>query len=330
MAARVTSTGSTFVTVVFEPELPLLELQARSMSQFLDPAYVARVIVLDNTERGISSRTWRRIRRLYGGMSELVELIRGDQLSGSIPATGWYSQQVLKLAVSGIVETPTYVTLDAKNHFVRGSGRSDFEAADGRAFAGFHTYETHPLRPKLERVLGYQGLDPALYVSRFTATATPFVLYTDKVRSLIADIERSSGRTFSAEFIRAGLTEYFLYSAWLVAQGETLDELYDPAGIDCPAIWPRGGNVAGVAEAVDAVRARNPALFSVHRTALARMNAQSVALLGELWVDRRLFGSLARARAFVRAYRARYFPAMALKKLRDRRKSRQSRETIDR
>jgi hypothetical protein len=312
---------TTFVSVVFEPELPLLELQARSMAKFLDPSYVARIVVLDNTDSGIPERTRRRIARRYGSLQERVEFMRSSLLIRPPIASGWYSQQVLKLAVSSLVETATYVTLDAKNHFVRESHRSDFEAADGRPFANFHGYETHPHRASLERVLAYKGLNAEQFIPRFGATATPFTLYTDKVRSLIADVERSAGTSFSAEFIREGLTEYFLYSAWLISQGETLEELYDPAGVDCPAIWPRGANVAGVTEAVSAVHARNPAMFSVHRTALARMNAPSVDVLGGLWVERGLFSSPARARGFVRSYRARYFPVVALKKVRDRRRA---------
>ncbi|HWH25851.1 MAG TPA: DUF6492 family protein [Pseudolysinimonas sp.] len=313
---------STFVTVVFEPELPLLELQARSMAKFLDPAYIARIIVLDNTDTGISARAWKRVIREYGSLADRVELVGSTQLAGAMATSGWLSQQVLKLAVSSIVHTPSYVTLDAKNHFVRPSGLSDFEAADGRAFGNFHGYETHPHRSALERVLEYEGLDPARFVSRFGATATPFTLYTDRVAALMADVERRSGTEFSTEFIRARLTEYFLYSAWLVAQGETLEELYDPSGVDCPAIWPRGATVEGVTAALNDVRERDPALFSVHRTALAKMNSRAAATLGGLWVERGLFESASQARSFVRRYRARYFPLVAMKKLRDRRTSR--------
>jgi len=318
MAARDDSPGTTLVTVVFEPELPLLELQATSMARFLDPAYVARIIVLDNTARGIPAAAWTRLKRSYGPFEGLVELMGGKQLSGGVEAAGWYSQQVMKLAVAGIVDTPTYLTLDSKNHFVRAAGARDFEAADGRPRGNFHGYETHPLRPKLERVLAYVGLDPQASISRFGATATPFTLYTDRVLALIADIESSSGRRFADEFIRAGLTEYFLYSAWLLSKGEQLDELYDPSGVDCPAIWPRGANVAGVTKAVTEVHSGNPALFSVHRTALARMDAASVRILTDFWVERGLFDSSSSARGFVRSYRARYFPAMGIKKIRDR------------
>ena len=133
MAARDPSPGTTIVTVVFEPELPLLELQAKSMARFLDPAYAARIIVLDNTAKGMSDRVWNRLWRSYGALGGSVELVSGKSLSGGVEAAGWYSQQVLKLAVSGIVETPTYLTLDSKNHFVRAAGATDFEAANGRA-----------------------------------------------------------------------------------------------------------------------------------------------------------------------------------------------------
>jgi hypothetical protein len=308
----------TLVTVVFEPEVGLLALQGRSFALYLEMDFVARIIVIDNTARGIRPRSWARVLREYGDFAPMVELIRARDVSGMPPAKGWSSQQVLKLTVGQLVATDRYLTLDAKNHLIRTAGRAEFEAEDGRAFANFHTYESHPLRPSLERVLRYVGLDPSESVTRFTATATPFMLYTEFTRELLADLEERSGRRFGEEFIRAKLTEYFLYSSWLVARGHALEVLYDPSGIPCPAIWPKGGNTAGVERALASVTAQNPAMFSVHRTALARMDREATRLLSEFWLSRQLFSSRREVRSFIRAYRVVYVYTMAIKKLRDR------------
>jgi hypothetical protein len=308
----------TIVTVVFEPELPLLRLQARSFARFLDIEVPTKIIVIDNSAKGIGSASWSRVLKEYGSFAPLVELVRAESISGMPPATGWNSQQVLKLAVARRVESDRYLTLDAKNHLIRPTGLADFEAADGRPFGNFHSYAAHPLKPSFERVLSYVGLDPSDSIDRFTATATPFVLYTGFTRQLIDDIEQRSGSTFAEEFIRAKMTEYFLYSAWLIAHGHRLEELYDPAGIQCPAVWPKGANLAGVERALAAVAEHDPAVISVHRTALARMDGAARSRLRDFWLQRKLFDSRAEVTRFVLSYRIRYLRTMAMKKVRER------------
>ena len=310
--------GVTLVTVVFEPELPLLLLQARSMSRYLEPDFVAGILVIDNTARGIPPRLWSSILGEYGALAPVARLLRADDVAVVPRATGWNSQQVLKLAIARSIDTDRYITLDAKNHFIRPSGRADFEAPDGRPYGNFHGYEKHPLRPAFERVFRYLSLDPEASVGHFTATATPFVHFTAPTVELQDYVEGRSGTSFAEAFIAERFTEYFLSSAWLVAQGAILDEVYDPAGIECPAVWPKGASIAGVRAMIDAVEAKDPALVSVHRTPLARMDRPGTAALVDFWVQHGLFASPRAARSFVRRYRARYLRTMVMKKIRER------------
>jgi len=308
----------TIVTVVFEPEIPLLKLQARSFARYLAPEVSARILVIDNTARGMREKLWGSVLAEYGPFASMVELVRADSVSGLPRATGWNLQQVLKLAVARLVATDRYLTLDAKNHLIRRTTVSDLEATDGRPLGNFHSYASHPLKPAFERVMRFAGLDPESRISRFTSTATPFILYSPLVRDLLDDVEARSGRDFATEFIRARLTEYFFYSAWLTAHGYDLDELYDSSGIPCPAVWPKGANVAGVQRALSEIAERDPAMISVHRTALARMDRRATSMLEDLWLERGLFRNRTEVTTFVRTYRVRYVVAMIMKKLRER------------
>src|SRR5262249_23294214 len=156
-----------------------------------------------------------------------VRILRGGDIC-AVPGTiGWTAQQVLKLSVADQLSTEHYVVLDAKNHFIDRAGSSLFVASDGRARATVHGYKNHSLRPMFEHVLAYLGLDPNDYLERFTGTITPFTLDTALVRTMMQDIERSRGRPFADEFVANDLTEFFLYSGWLVANGRSLDQVYE-------------------------------------------------------------------------------------------------------
>jgi hypothetical protein len=127
--------------------------------------------------------------------------------------------------VSKFICTERYLVLDSKTHFVFPLNIEFLEAADGRANINAYSYEAHPLRGDLERVLLYVGLPSGKHVPWFTATVAPFVLYTEVVRGLVADVEARSGCPFAVEFVDKSLTEFFLYGAYLLRKG-SMEELY--------------------------------------------------------------------------------------------------------
>ena len=202
---------SAFVSVVFESEAPLLILQARSMASFLPSTLVNEIVVIDNSVRGLPADVRRDLLRSYGHHSRLVRIVRPTDIRSLPRTTGWRNQQILKLCIAEQLCSERYVVLDAKNHFVRRIQPDFLQACDGRPKVMVHSYESHPLRGELERVLNYLGLDPTEHINRFTATITPFVLNTSLVREMIADIENRTGNRFEEEFVSNDLTEFFLY-----------------------------------------------------------------------------------------------------------------------
>lgn len=295
--------GLAVVSVVFEAEVGLQRLQARSMARFVPPDLVTEIIVIDNSAAGLTTTDADRLRREYGPHQDQVRILRPSEICRVPGATGWRSQQVLKLQVAEQIAARRYVVLDAKNHFVAPLERSFVEAPDGRARVNVYAYETHPLRPSLEHVLRYLGLDPREHVGRFTATVTPFVLDVDLVRALIADVERRSGRPFAQEFVAKELTEFFLYTAWVLATGRSLEEVFDVHQVFCPVVWPKRADIDGVEAAVRRSQEEGAPVFTVHRRALAHLAPAAVTRLAKFWWGRGLFSDVEEAEEFVADFR---------------------------
>jgi hypothetical protein len=307
----------TYVTVVFEEELTLLWLQARSAAVFLPPETVGAIIVIDNTRKGIPAKTRVSVLSAYGDLADRVTILRPNDICSVPSATGWRTQQILKLMVADRVTTDRYVTLDAKNHFVNNVDLDYFVADDGRARVNVYGYVSHPLRVNLERVLHYVELDPAEYVDRFTATVTPFVLDVSTVQRMVADIEKRSGRTFAKEFVEQDLTEFFLYSGWVLSRGETLDGAFDCTQPACATVWPKAANPEGVSAAITASDERRTPVFSVHRRALAVLDPSSAKVLADFWVRCGLFDDPQSASTFVRDFQESYEKAARRQRRRD-------------
>jgi hypothetical protein len=246
-----------------------------------------------------------------------VRVLRPEQVADLPRMVGWRSQQVMKLLVARQLDAERYVALDAKNHFVATPDREFFEAPDGRPRVNAYSYRDHPLRPDLVRVLTYVGLDPAPWIDRFTATVTPFVLDRPTVTALVTDIETRSGRPFAEEFLHHDLTEFFLYSGWLVSQGHDLDKVFDLHQVFCPSVWPRSATPAGVEEAARQARERGTPIFAVHRRAFVQLDAEAVDRLAEFWVGVGLFDSVAQVRDFVKDFQESFARTERAKRLRE-------------
>ncbi|WP_347756904.1 DUF6492 family protein [Agrococcus sp. ProA11] len=309
----------TFVTVVFEPEIPLLRLQARSLARFLDEAAVAEIIVLDNCAGGMPGRTRRRVLAEFGPiLAPRVTFLRTAELGVRGSTAGWRSQQAAKLLIARRIGTSHYVILDAKNHLVAPGAASDFVDATGTARGGTHPYTEHPLRSDLERTLRFLGADDAAVaraIEDFPTTITPFVIDTALALRMIDDVEATAGEPFATAFERARLLEFFLYSGWSIRREQRVP--VNGAAIRAPIIWPGRATEQG---ARDAIRERDDAdarWFSVHRRVLVRADAATRRHIIAFWTERELM-SAAEARAFVRRFRRSYVPAVARARIAER------------
>ncbi len=304
------------VTVVFETEVALLRLQARSLDLFFAADDVESITVIDNSANGLSARTRAGLTVAYGRHAAKVTFLRPGELARVPPASGWLVQQVLKLAVADQLTTSHYLVLDAKDHFIRAATVADFVAEDGLARIPAYSYATHPLRPQLENVLGYLGIDPAPYRERFSATVTPFTLETAEVRTMMTAIAaRHPAGDFAAEFVEHGLLEFFLYAGWLVLERGSLEAAFDLQDQSSPKVWKGTATLAGVNAAIRAADGDGAAVFSVHRRALPRLPWAALVALADFWTARGLFASRADGLRFCLAFRVQYVVREVRRKL---------------
>nr|WP_315266233.1 DUF6492 family protein [Microbacterium lemovicicum] len=305
----------TFVSVVFDAEVTLLELQARSMRLFLAPDAVDQIFVLDNCLFGLGSHRRARLRDAYGVHASKVSFVRTRDLFDPGATSGWRSQQAAKLVISSRVRTTDYVTLDAKNHFTRAVTQLDFIDEDGRARGRSHPYDQHPLKSSLVRTVEYVGGDEPTVenaVRAFPPTATPFVLRTSIVRELILDVEKSSGRAFALEFETQRLLEFFLYSGWATVRGPGLAALRNETPLPSPTVWPKAAHLAGVENTIAEARESAAFVFAVHRQALAHADAPTLDRIARHWVSIGLFSDAADVRKFLSRFKRAYTPALVL------------------
>lgn len=292
----------TAVTVVYEAEQRLLEVQAQSLARFAAPELVSSVIVIDNSRHGLSRRNLDRLAERYGPHRRALRVLPAGEVADLPAAGGWHTQQILKLEVARLVRTSHYLLLDAKNDLVADLTPDALFDSQGRAKVRAYSFADHPHRARLERTLTYLGLDPQDHIDHFPATVTPYLIDTELAREVVTGVVEQSGRPFGAEFVAAGLTEFFLYGGWALrggAIGTRITLTDDPAA----AIWPgAAADDARVAEVLEA--ARESAVLSVHREAWRRLSPQSRERLAAFWAERGLFDTPEEAAASIRAITA--------------------------
>jgi hypothetical protein len=311
------SSGSlSAVTVVFEAEVPLLELQARSIARHVPDGVFDEYLVIDNTRRGLSARARRRIRGELGCHGSRLAFTSRSAFR-TVPGTsGWRSQQSLKLMAARQLTADHYVVLDAKNHFIEPTTRADFfDSVTGLPHGGIHSFERHPLRPQLEHVAAMLGLDPASAVEWFTATAPPVVLDRRVVNDVVIDIGGGAPDQFPCEFERAGFTEFFLYSAWQIARGATPEDLVSGRSLVSPTIWVGASTPNDVRTVLERAVRSHTTTLAVHRRALLRLRPESVRDLAAFWTHHGLFRSSADAKRFIRRFRIVYLRSMLVRQL---------------
>lgn len=298
-----------FVTVTYRAEDSLLRLQARSFALFVPTEAVAEILVIDNGTPAMSPRGRADLLREYGPHADRVRFVLSDELAATGGMSGWVGQQVLKLAVAAHVRSDWYVLLDAKNHAVRPLRSDDLLTGDGRARGGFHSYAAHPLRDRLITTLDHLGLDRAA-ADHYPPTSTPFVLQTATATEVLSGF----GDDFAGSFHRAGLSEFFLYSGWILRRDGNWDAVYDGVAVQSPTLWGGASSASAIRSVLAEVERTDAPFFGVHRRALRRIAGADLAPLSEFWIDRGLF---ANARD-VRRFRARFLREHARAALRSR------------
>lgn len=279
-----------FVTVAHADDAWLLRLQARSMRLHLAPALAGEIVVVENFGPN-PPVAWRdRLYADYGHLADRVRFVPSEVLGPMPPASGWWTQQALKLLVSRTVACRRYVVLDAKNHLVRPLRRDFLEGIDGRMLARRYDYRRHPLRHFLERTLSFCGLLAEPHVGWFMQAGTSFTIDRADAWAVIDFLEAATGKRFAEALIEGRITEFFLLAAYLLRSG-ALEDRYDFTQVACPVVWDGMALLSAIRETEES---RAP-IFAVHRRVIPTLDDASREILGRFWTQRGLFDSTAEA-----------------------------------
>ena len=208
------------VTVVFEPELPVLHAQAQSINLHCRDLGIKNIYVIVNDHESVADQidpAW------WGDMQHRVIILPRSTFSTDFVDNGWVSQQVLKLLGAATSFNTWSMALDAKTLFVKPLRFDDLMDIQGRPQTG-----ALGIQPVFEvsraRVSKLFDVD---ITTQLGPAGVPFMFNTRCVRAMIVDIERRTGQSFPTWFQAQGsVTEFILYSAYLESAHMT-DLLYN-------------------------------------------------------------------------------------------------------
>ena len=208
------------VTVVFEPELPVLRAQAQSINLYCRDLGIKNIYVIVNDHDQVADQidpAW------WGDLQHRVTIIPRRVFSTDFVDNGWVSQQVLKLLGAAISFNTWSMALDAKTLFVKPLRFDDLMDNQGRAQTG-----SQGIQPVFEasrsRVSRLFDID---VTTQLGPAGVPFMFNTQWVRAMMVDIEQRTGQSFPTWFQQQGsVTEFILYSGYLESAHAT-DLLYD-------------------------------------------------------------------------------------------------------
>ena len=243
-----------FCTVVFQEEIDVLKLQARSIELYAHDVGVIRVITNDDC---VVDCAW------WGKLSHQVEIIPRSRFGSTWCNNGWVSQQALKILGCTISTNDWTMILDAKTILTTPQNVFDTQ---GRPQVGM--LEIYPVFEPSRQIINQlfeidlqQQLGPG---------GVPFFINNAQAGDMITDIESRTDIDFAEWFQAQGrVTEFMLYTGYLQSKN-LVDSLYNksicvikPCNV-CHselAVWDK--KFADMKQATT---------VSVHRNAWSRLN----------------------------------------------------------
>lgn len=206
-----------FITVVYQAELPLLEIQARSLDLYIKPQDINQIVVVvndtDEVAQYINPKWW-------GQHKDKVTITIAD----TYPVTGWESQQLLKLLYASYSTQTWSMVLDAKTWFIKELELDKLFGTNGKPWCGSvpglpnnfiqgRAFVEEYYNIKLPKIVGPNGV--------------PFLFHTQTVKDMIAEFDNFV-EFFSTNVCGPNcMTEFFLYSGYITKCYGNIEELYN-------------------------------------------------------------------------------------------------------
>lgn len=202
-------------TVVFESEIAILKLQARSIELYCKDIGLKNIFVMVNDLSRVDP-AW------YGSFADHVRVVPRSDFAGDWGNNGWVSQQVLKLLGAAQSNNTWCMIVDAKTLFVRPVKLEEI-IVDGCVATG--SLPIYPVFDASRNITNRLfGIDlPA----QLGPGGVPFFVEPGLTRELIAEVEQRSGQLFGNYFQQQGmLTEFILYSGYVWYKDQSFHKRY--------------------------------------------------------------------------------------------------------
>jgi hypothetical protein len=208
------------ITVVFQDELDILQVQAQSMDLYCHDMGLQTIFVIVNDEDHVADQidtAW------WGSLQSQVRIIPRSYFACQFVPNGWVSQQVLKLLASALSANTWSMVLDAKTLVSDHVTADIFVAKSDQLTLGIDPVpEVFALAAKIAGNLF--GIT-VLHVAQ--PAGVPFIFRNHDVRQMIKEIEHLTHDNFAEWFQQQGmLTEFVLYTAFIQYKYQDLKQVY--------------------------------------------------------------------------------------------------------
>jgi len=255
------------ITVVFEPEIPILRAQAQSLALYGQQLGIRNIYVVLNDVETIATQidpAW------WGPMANSVLVIPRSAFSTAFVENGWVSQQVLKLMAASISYNTYSMILDAKTIFVRRLDPDTIIDSAGRIQTGI--LPLYPVFAPAKKIVD-ELFDMDLQ-RQVGPGGVPCMVHNDTVRMMIADVTLRTKTSFPIWFQSQGmLTEFVLYSAFVQHLCGDIAVLYDQHNSLGGIVNVSHDEVDSWMIKINQMRKGETLTVSIHRGAWAKLSA---------------------------------------------------------
>lgn len=265
------------ITVVFREELPVLQVQAASMAQYLCHNDVSKIWVVVND----SDSVFQQIDPLWWGA--LADRVTVCQVNTHSYNNGWLTQQLCKLTAAASATTDWSMVVDAKTVFVRDWQLSDVLTEQGMAVG------TLPIFPVFaesqQRIQKLFGIE---FDQQLGPGGVPFFFHTATVTDMIQHIENLVDQEFGLWFLEQGrITEFMLYSGYVLYRHEKFAPLYsDKRAFDVENVCH--SETQRFDQKFKNMQQHNLLTVSVHREAWAKLSEIQKQQYRDFLIDRKI------------------------------------------
>lgn len=256
------------VTVVFEQELPALQVQAQSIDLFCQNLGIKNIYVIVNDQDSLVQHidpAW------WGQFQTQVKIVSRDQFNVDWLENGWINQQVLKILSSSLSDNVWSMILDAKTMITNHMSHNQFVIDNTHLKLGLH-----PIADVFQESASIAGHVFDIVIDRVAApSGVPFIFNNHLVRYMINEIENKVGCKFSDWFLKQGkLTEFILYTAFVKYRYSDLKLVYlhQPVPRMCANVCH--SQTSSFDQILGSVKHERSLTMGVHRDAWSRLTLQ--------------------------------------------------------